>query len=273
MMGHPSFDPALLCLRGGWAAAGPETIRNIIEKMGAREVCVAYGLSEASPNVVCSTIIAIRPTCASPGRAKPHDGMEVRITQRDTGAALPAGETGEIEVRGWNVMRGYYKKPEETGQGARRPRAGCAPATSASSPPTAGCASSGGSRTSSGSAARTSRRPRSRRCCSRIPPVATAQVVGVPDPRLGEVGAAFVTLKAETPRDRGRTDRLVRERCANFRVPRYVAIVDELRRHRHDRERQGAEERAARACDPGIQASTQQAASTWERHDERRRPV
>ena len=43
MMGHPSFDPALLCLRGGWAAAGPETIRNIIEKMGAREICVAYG--------------------------------------------------------------------------------------------------------------------------------------------------------------------------------------------------------------------------------------
>ncbi|MET0469259.1 MAG: AMP-binding protein, partial [Xanthobacteraceae bacterium] len=30
LMGHPSFDPALLCLRGGWAAAGPETIRNII---------------------------------------------------------------------------------------------------------------------------------------------------------------------------------------------------------------------------------------------------
>ena len=52
LMGHPSFDPALLCLRGGWAAAGPETIRNIIEKMGARDICVAYGLSEASPNVV-----------------------------------------------------------------------------------------------------------------------------------------------------------------------------------------------------------------------------
>jgi len=52
MLGHPSFDPARLCLRGGWAAAGPETIRNIIEKMGARDICVAYGLSEASPNVV-----------------------------------------------------------------------------------------------------------------------------------------------------------------------------------------------------------------------------
>jgi fatty-acyl-CoA synthase len=113
LMGHPSFDPALLCLRGGWAAAGPETIRNIIEKLGARDVCVAYGLSEASPNVVLNDH-RDPPDLRIAGLAKPHDGIEVRITQRDTGAVLPAGETGEIEVRGWNVMRGYYKNPQET---------------------------------------------------------------------------------------------------------------------------------------------------------------
>ncbi|MGZ3361186.1 MAG: AMP-binding protein, partial [Xanthobacteraceae bacterium] len=113
MMGHPRFDPALLCLRGGWAAAGPETIRNIIEKMGAREICVAYGLSEASPNVVLNDHrdpLDLRIA----GLAKPHDGIEVRITRGDTGVVLPAGETGEIEVRGWNVMCGYYKNPQAT---------------------------------------------------------------------------------------------------------------------------------------------------------------
>jgi fatty-acyl-CoA synthase len=57
------------------------------------------------------------------------------------------------------------------------------------------------------------------------PAVATAQVVGVPDPRLGEVGAAFVTLKAEAPATEGELIAFVRQRCANFRVPRYLAIV------------------------------------------------
>ncbi len=58
------------------------------------------------------------------------------------------------------------------------------------------------------------------------PAVATAQVVGVPDARLGEVGAAFVTLKAGHARHRGRARRVRKRRCANFRVPRYLAIVE-----------------------------------------------
>ena len=54
LMGHAEFDPGKLCLRGGWAAAGPQTMQRIIDVMGAREICAAYGLSEASPNVVMS---------------------------------------------------------------------------------------------------------------------------------------------------------------------------------------------------------------------------
>jgi fatty-acyl-CoA synthase len=66
------------------------------------------------------------------------------------------------------------------------------------------------------------------------PAVATAQVVGVPDPRLGEVGAAFVTLKGNAPVvtlkgnapvTESELTAFVRQRCANFRVPRYLAIV------------------------------------------------
>src|SRR5215831_487185 len=78
MLGHPDFDPAKLHLRGGWAAAGPETIRNIIEVMGAREICVAYGLSEASPNVVLNDYRDPAELRIA-GLAKPHDGVEVRI--------------------------------------------------------------------------------------------------------------------------------------------------------------------------------------------------
>jgi fatty-acyl-CoA synthase len=223
LMGHPSFDPALLCLRGGWAAAGPETIRNIIETLGARDVCVAYGLSEASPNVVLNDH-RDPPDLRIAGLAKPHDGIEVRITQRDTGAVLPAGVTGEIEVRGWNVMRGYYKNPQETAK-ALTPdgwlRTG-----------DIGVLSADGRLRMVGRIKDTFRVGGENVAPAEVeevllahPAVATAQVVGVPDPRLGEVGAAFVTLKGNAPVTESELTAFVRQRCANFRVPRYLAIV------------------------------------------------
>ena len=223
MMGHPDFPSTGLCLRGGWAAAGPETIRNIIDKMGAREVCVAYGLSEASPNVVLNDHrdpVELRIA----GLAKPHEGVEVRITQRDTGAALPAGESGEIEVRGWNVMRGYYKDPAETAK-ALTPdgwlRTG-----------DIGVLTADGRLRMVGRVKDTFRVGGENVAPAEVeevllahPAVATAQVVGVPDPRLGEVGAAFVTLKPRAIASKAELIEFVRRRCANFRVPRYLAIV------------------------------------------------
>jgi fatty-acyl-CoA synthase len=224
MLGHPSFDPARLCLRGGWAAAGPETLRNIIERMGARDVCVAYGLSEASPNVVLNDYrdpVELRIA----GLAKPHAGIEVRITQPDTGAVLPAGETGEIEVRGWNVMRGYYKNPAETAK-AFTPdgwlRTG-----------DLGVLTADGRLRMVGRSKDVFRVGGENVAPAEVeevllahPAVATAQVVGVPDARLGEVGAAFVTLKADTAASEAELIEFLRARCANFRLPRYLAIVE-----------------------------------------------
>jgi fatty-acyl-CoA synthase len=224
MLGHPSFDPARLCLRGGWAAAGPETIRNIIEKMGARDVCVAYGLSEASPNVVLNDY-RDPPELRIAGLAKPHDGVEVRITQRDTGAVLPAGETGEIEVRGWNVMRGYYKNPEETAKTFTPDgwlRTG-----------DIGVLTADGRLRMVGRSKDVFRVGGENVAPAEVeevllahPAVATAQVVGVPDARLGEVGAAFVTLKADAAATEAELVEFLRARCANFRVPRHLAIVE-----------------------------------------------
>jgi fatty-acyl-CoA synthase len=224
MLGHPSFDPALLHLRGGWAAAGPETIRNIIEKMGARDICVAYGLSEASPNVVLNDHrdpVELRIA----GLAKPHDEVEVRTTERDTGAALPAGETGEIEVRGWNVMRGYYKNPAETAK-ALTPEGWLRTGD-------IGVLTADGRLRMVGRVKDVFRVGGENVAPADVeeallahPSVATAQVVGVPDVRLGEVGAAFVTLKANAQATEAELLEFLRQRCANFRVPRYLAIVE-----------------------------------------------
>jgi len=57
------------------------------------------------------------------------------------------------------------------------------------------------------------------------PAVQTAQVIGVPDARLGEVPAAYVTLKAGGHAKESELIAWCKARCANFRVPRYLRIV------------------------------------------------
>ncbi len=212
LMGHADFDPEKLRLRGGWAAAGPQTMRRIIDVMGAKEICAAYGLSEASPNVVMSDWRDPEELRVE-GLAKTHDGMELRIQE------------GEIQVRGWSVMRGYYNNPEQT-----------AKAFTAD-----GWLRTGdlGTLTEDGRLRMVGRLKDVFRVGGENvapaeveevllahPAVQTAQVIGVPDARLGEVACAYVTLKDGMRATEAELVGWARERCANFRVPRYLRIVE-----------------------------------------------
>src|SRR5690606_2272681 len=60
------------------------------------------------------------------------------------------------------------------------------------------------------------------------PAVETAQVIGVPDARLGEVPCAYVTLKAGASASEDEILAFMKPRCANFRVPRYLRIVPDF---------------------------------------------
>ena len=226
LMGHPDFDPARLHLRGGWAAAGPQTVRRIIDVMGAREICIAYGLSEASPNVVINDWRdpeAVRVE----GLARPHEGVEVRIADpADAGGrAMPQGASGEIQVRGWNVMQGYYKDPVQTGKAFTADgwlRTG-----------DLGTLDAEGRLRMVGRLKDVFRVGGENVAPAEVeevllahPAVQTAQVVGVPDARLGEVACAYVCLRAGSHAAEDELVAWVKARSANFRVPRYLRIVD-----------------------------------------------
>jgi fatty-acyl-CoA synthase len=214
LMGHEDFPKRKLSLRGGWAAAGPQTMRAIIDVLGAKHICAAYGLSEASPNVVMSDWRDPEELRVN-GLAKPHDGVEIRILDN------------EIQVRGWNVMKGYYNNPEANAKAFTN---------------------DGWLRTGDlGELVQDGRL----RMVGRLkdvfrvggenvapaeveevllahPAVETAQVIGVPDKRLGEVPAAYVTLKANAFVDENELIDWCKARCANFRVPRYLRIVEDF---------------------------------------------
>ncbi len=223
LMGHADFDPKKICLTGGWVAAGPQTVRKIIDLMGVKHICVAYGLSEASPNVVLSDWREPEELRVN-GLPLPHPGVKVRITDPQD-HVLPPDTPGEIQVRGWNIMKGYYNNPEATAKAFT----------------VDGWLHTGDLGTLNGEG-RLSMVGRLKdvfrvggenvapaeveEVLLAHPAVATAQVIGVPDARLGEVPAAYVTLKAGGAAEPGELIAWCKARCANFRVPRYLRVVE-----------------------------------------------
>jgi long-chain acyl-CoA synthetase len=97
-----------VCISGG-AALPVETLRRFEESFGCT-VLEGYGLSETSP--VASFNHPGRPRKAG-SIGTPIAGVEFRLVD-DAGRDVGPGERGEIAIRGHNVMKGYWHKPDET---------------------------------------------------------------------------------------------------------------------------------------------------------------
>jgi long-chain acyl-CoA synthetase len=225
MLHHPDADPSRaaslrVCVSGG-AAMPVEILRGFEEKFGCI-ILEGYGLSETSPVASFNHPDKVR----KPGSVgTPVEGVEMRLVA-DSGATAPSGEVGEIAIRGHNVMKGYWGRPEATAEAIP----------------------DGWFRT--GDLARCDEDgyyfivdrkkeliirggynvyPREiEEVLHEHPAVAEAAVIGIPHAELGEEVGAAVALKpgaAATPEE---LRAFTKERVAAYKYPRHVWLVAEL---------------------------------------------
>ncbi len=232
ILNHPDFDKYDLSSLKRITCAGavvPQTlIKMAKEKLGLYLMNI-YGLSEASG---LSTWVPYGDTPEhvekSVGLPMPH--CELAILDPRTGEKLPPGTVGEICTRevfpGSQHMKGYYKQPELTKETIRD-----------------GWLHSGdlGYMDEDGYVYLTGRvkemftvggfnvsPPEIENFLLKHPKVENVAVVGVPDKRLGEVGAAFIKLKKNQEASEEEIIDFCKGRIADIKVPRYVFFVDEF---------------------------------------------
>ena len=208
----------------GGAAIPGEVIKAFEEKFPGCVVLEGYGLSE-STSTTTFNINAEQRKVLSIG--KPIWGVQVEVVDDDD-QPLPAGEehVGEIVIRGHNIMKGYYGKPEATAEAFKN-----------------GWFHSGdlGYRDEDGYLFIVDRKkdlvirggynvyPREvEEVLYEHPAVAEAAVIGRPDPKMGEEVLAFVALKPGASADPEELKAHAKERLAAYKYPREVRIVDEL---------------------------------------------
>ena len=218
---HTRYDLSSLrmCVTGG--AAMPLEVMRTFEKDFNCVVLEGYGLSETSP--VASFNLADRRRAGSIGQ--PVRGVEFRIVD-DARNDVPIGEVGEILIRGHNVMKGYWNKPEETAKAIVN-----------------GWFHTGdiGRRDEDGYYFIMDRKkemiirggynvyPREiEEVLYEHPMVAEAAVIGIPDPVWGEEIAAVVALKHGQSVTSDELREYVKSRLAAYKYPRVVHIVESL---------------------------------------------
>jgi long-chain acyl-CoA synthetase len=221
--GVPVNFPARLCISGG-APLPAEILKEFTEKFPI-PLLEGYGLSEASP--VCS-FNPVRCPRKAGSIGVPIIDVEMSV-QDDRGHILGPHQTGEVCIRGSNVMLGYWNQPAETATVMRD-----------------GWLLTGdiGHRDSDGYFYITDRKkdmllvnginvyPREiEEILYQFPGIKEAAVIGARDARKGEQPVAFVSLQENTSVDPRLVLEFLRERLADYKVPRRLKILPALPRN------------------------------------------
>lgn len=231
MLGHPKLQTTdLRSLQGGLVGGSPvspEVMKGIIKKIGAREMLAIYGLSECGgTSTTTFTDDSLDLRCNTVGAPLPN--VQLSIRNPENGKELGNDEVGEIWLKdvypGSCLGKGYYKMPDKTAETITK---------------------DGWYRT--GDLGRLDEKGYLRfegrlkemfwvggfniypaeieNFLSTHPKVSNAHVIGIPDPRLGEVPMAFIELSEGESLSEEEIINFCKKNIANFKVPRRVKFV------------------------------------------------
>jgi len=229
ILNHPDrdqLDSSSLRLAVTGAASVPVSlVEQMGEDLGFDTVITAYGLTEGCGfATMCRRTDDATTIATTSGRAMP--GIEVLVVGED-GAAMPAGEAGEVVIRGYNVMQGYFENPDATAETIDAD----------------GWLHTGdvGVMDERGYLRITDRMKdlfivggfnaypaEIENLLLAHPHIAQVAVIGVPDERMGEVAAAFVVPATGTAPDPAEIVAWSRQNMANYKAPKQVVVVDAL---------------------------------------------
>jgi fatty-acyl-CoA synthase len=224
---HPEFrNFDLTSLRTGIMAGSNcpiEVMKQVIRDMHAAEITIAYGQTESSPVITQTrTGDPVELRVATVGRALPD--VEVKIADIETGATLPPGKQGELCTRGYLVMKGYYKMPEETAR-AIDADGWLHTGDLAVMDENGYCKITGRIKNMIIRGGENIYPREIEEYLYTHPKISDVQIYGIPDRKYGEQVMAAVILKKGVEM----TEEEVRDFCkgkiANYKVPRYVKFV------------------------------------------------
>ena len=228
MLEHEDFPKTdFSYMRTGIMAGSPcpiSAMNDVVNKMNMTEITIVYGQTEASPGcTMSSTEDSIEVRVSTVGKELPE--IECKIIDPETGEECPPNVTGEFVARGYNIMKGYYKMPEETAKAIDKD----------------GWLHTGdlACKTEEGNYKITGRLkdmiirggeniyPKEiEEFIYTIPQVSDVQVIGVPSEQYGEEIMACVILKEGETMTEEEMKSIIGANMARHKVPKYVDFVD-----------------------------------------------
>ncbi|NXG25079.1 ACSF2 synthetase, partial [Grallaria varia] len=229
MLSQPDFDSYdLSSLRGGIIAGSPvppEVMRTVMTKMHMPELVVGYGTTENSPVTFMGfPSDSIDRRTETVGYILPH--TEAKIVDPETGQSVPLNSPGELQIRGYCVMLGYWNDPAKTSEVVTAEgwyRTG----DLGSLDEHGYCKIIGRYKDMIIRGGENIYPAELEQFLHTHPKVEEVQVVGVKDPRMGEEVCACIRLRAGQNCTEEEIKAFCKGKISHFKIPRYFVFVSQ----------------------------------------------